>query len=184
MIALHFYVCLFSPAAAEGEMERENTRFCYFNANFLCKRIHLMWIIFAKTTLEKQLTWYLTIYECCSAFQKAAWVPQRSTSFTQLYALMTDFSLGDVNNFRWASGRSKWGYINAMEEIYGLFCSFDAFYVSPKPELFILTSLVWCLAAVENIEVAAGGWASGCRSHCFLGSFTTLGEGIKTTSLG
>ena len=93
MIALHFYVCLFSPAAAEGEMERENTRFCYFNTNFLCKRIHLMWIIFAKTSVillatkshnvnhmmwinfAKQFTCYFTTYKYCSAFQKAAWIP-------------------------------------------------------------------------------------------------------------
>ena len=116
MIALHIYVCLFSPAAAEGEIDRENTRFGYFNANFLCKRIHLMWIIFAKTSVILLAIKSYDVNKLCKTIhmlfynlQVLFWLPKgslgtstvdKSTPITQLYVFMTDFSLGNVNNFR------------------------------------------------------------------------------------
>lgn len=52
-----------------------------------------------------------------------------------------------------------------------LFCSFDPFYETSSPsspDFFISTSFVWCLAAGENIEVAAGDRSHGFSSFCLL----------------
>ena len=127
MIVLHFYVCLFSPAAAEAETDRKNTRFCRLMWKIICK----LWIIVAKS--------FTVILRVSCGFQKRQPV--------------------------WQVATQNWARSMQWKRRRAFFCSFDPFYESHSPDFFILTSLVRCLAAVKNIEVAAGGSASGCTSH-------------------